>query len=745
MSFRRSLCVVSSALLTLTMLHLAPAAGAATVGAGTSASGGHVSGWASFGPTARVLGGVVRVQSLRGRDLIVPADRGTRTSKTGTFGVRVRTLPRRYVVTVTGGRVGDARVRGAVRALVTKRPGAQVIDVTPVSTLIAASVRRQGSVRRARREVRRHLAIPAAVGLSSVPRRSRRLFDGMRFLREADRAGGIGRYTTRMVARVGGRPRPMRARTTATAAGSFGASDLLANLALGAAKDVGFDGMGMILSALGLGQPSALAQVEASLAQLQTDITAINTRLTALQTQVSQVQAEVTAGSYAELDSQLGLTWVGGPEDEILQGLSWLVDNAHGCTQALLATCVGGIPANTDPGAWCASDESQRTPVQAVACDALARLESLLDGNDVASLQNRLVGADGDEGVLQAYLSANGAAITSAGGFITAGFLADATTLERHYAWITALLSQYAMEYGVAEGEPLDLLGTQVGVAQQNVAALQGQLPEALPPYTVIDTTTQTMWSLLGDGAPACQNQQNLGPWLWFPAGSDQLTDPAGCQAAWTSALSSWNGLSGWSQPSSTDLQTLLRTPSRRTAWPSPMDLLETQFGAPNLISAAAQFSLPYPNTLLPMIMYGGYVFLEPQDVDVDDGSNVGPGSYPGEWVWNPGTTFGLGSSTCPQQTWQSGVWDASGAVWNVSGPFCQYIGLANGGARSMCLSGTQSPNYAPTNPWGCNMPIREDSGWPSSGPLDFGHPLFWVVKRSLAGGYAQWVSPASG
>ena len=118
--------------------------------------------------------------------------RSERTNPAGVAMLDFARLPKRFTVVVRGGRAYGRRVRGALYAEVTRR-GSDVVEVNPVTTLSAfarAAGRGMGAAR-ARRGVKRMLAIPSWHDTTRDVSRSDRYFDGEAYLAAARRRGSV--------------------------------------------------------------------------------------------------------------------------------------------------------------------------------------------------------------------------------------------------------------------------------------------------------------------------------------------------------------------------------------------------------------------------------------------------------------------------------------------------------------------------------------------------------------------------
>lgn len=127
-----------------------------------------------------------------------------RTSSTGTALLEFASLPSRFTVVVSGGEARGRPLGGDFRAEVHGYQPSDVVDVTPLTTLIAADLaarHRAGhdaTVAQATHGVERLLRIPRWVDAIDLER-SDEAFDGDSFMKRAAHAGGADELVARLV------------------------------------------------------------------------------------------------------------------------------------------------------------------------------------------------------------------------------------------------------------------------------------------------------------------------------------------------------------------------------------------------------------------------------------------------------------------------------------------------------------------------------------------------------------------
>jgi hypothetical protein len=121
-----------------------------------------------------------------------------RTYRTGVALLEFTRLPRAFTVEVTGGQARGRRLPGRFSVVVRNYRSGTVVDINPVTTLIADDVAGQPrlpapiALARDHAQIYRLLGIPGWEDQVDL-RYSARYFDGASYLRAAQRAGGIGR------------------------------------------------------------------------------------------------------------------------------------------------------------------------------------------------------------------------------------------------------------------------------------------------------------------------------------------------------------------------------------------------------------------------------------------------------------------------------------------------------------------------------------------------------------------------
>lgn len=676
-----------------------------------------LAGWALLDGRVRLRGARVEVTARGGGpSLLVRGTRG-RTTRHGTFAVRLAgRLPRRVVVTVSGGRAGAAPFRGRLRAIVARPArGVELTHVNPVTTIVAAHarLRPRAGLGRSRAAVRRILSLRPGEDLGSSLRRSGAAFDGRRFLARARRAGGVERYAAALARRAAGGGRPLRfagAPRAGAASGTSIADIILTALVDGAVEGPEDDAIGWVLDGIGFGDDDGgqLAAISQQLDELLAETRRIEQQVEQLAQQQDELAAEVARSEYATLVAGFPAAAVGGSEDEVLADLVWLVEHAASQCASGLAGCAGALPAGKDPAGWCASPDAKPTAYLSVACDALLRIRAADLADTLPRSIDAVGGTAGADGILAVYQQSKFAALKATRGFVTEDYANDAARIYRHFAAIEALQANYLTQLWNAEDQPADLLVTRLRAIQADVAAQARLLPNELPAASAVDAKSGRMWALaespalpFGDGVGECFPANSSYLWWWH------LRSRSGaCQFYVATALGRTAGVSGWQLPSKGDLDTL---PGNGDGVPA--DTLTRAMDLPDVSQAARSFPVPAPNVGV----------LAP-----------GVGPMTGDWHRNPGTAYGLATADCTDHVrWNSGLTAGDGYDDPVfaQGRFCDYVDLATGQVRRQCVWGDDG--Y-----YGCDMPVS--SKWSNrigygSGPLDYGHPLVVLLWRTPA------------
>jgi hypothetical protein len=282
--------------------------------------------------------------------------RSERTNPAGVAMLDFARLPKRFTVVVRGGRAHGRRVRGALYAEVTGQ-GSDVVEVNPVTTLSALARTAGGGMEaaRARREVKRLLAIPSWHDTTRDLRHSDEHFDGEAYLEAARRRGSLQALNRVLLAELhdGDRDRRRFRELDVRAAQlqwlTLGAQRLvaagfeqLANFAVGKLaerkKDGGLGWFTAIAKEFGFG--AELAQ----LAEIQSTLQAFGKQLTELQGQVEGVyramaqnelsalahQTDTTLGQIDHAESQLALLANLDPDDPTLPKFAQTIEDYIG-------------------------------------------------------------------------------------------------------------------------------------------------------------------------------------------------------------------------------------------------------------------------------------------------------------------------------------------------------------------------------------------------------------------------------
>lgn len=701
---------------------------AAALGGSGRGHGAYVAGWALLGPRERVRGGVVRVWSMEARSILVGAP--DRTSKTGTFDVRVRRLPRRFVVSVTGGRVNGRKVGGTLGVVVEGRRVGDTVVVTPLSTVIAARVGARWSrarvysrwpVARAEREARRLFKLPAWYDLYGDARIDARAFDGGRFLRAAHRRGGLQAYADRLARRLSrGGHVTFRGRANARTSGiGDGAISLLGLVGKGAAGGVGSAAVGKLFATLGFGDSARLAEMQRTLEEIKQQLTVISQQLYEVRRDIAGLERQIAASTYAQLVDATRLSRIGTDDDRIARWMAWLVDESVGCAAGDARRCSAGIPEGAAPLTWCMAPTGVWTSRQAVVCDVIRLLDATLDGGDYDELQSRLAGR-GRLGVIEAYQKLLYANAKTGSGFVTADYRAQAAKAIERWSWTTAILAQYFAEHSALKGLPAGLVLPRVRQAESNVAELAALAPRRLPQDTVVDVATGTAWHLLDNPAQACGGKATRSRHLWWRADEEGIPDPAACGRQRADAVAAIDGSAAWDLPNEAEAKQMLAR-ARSGSGGSNVEALRA-LGLPDLSGLHAAYPAPPSNS--------SESLLNRKLVQMS-------GSYFG----NPGTAAGMATRDCIGMAWYLGSY---ATLWNnryelrINGVFCRYVRLADSVAPLTCVKAFQ---WAVVN-YDMGMPCETPSStyrvtyngyaFPSNGPVDWGHPQAQLLKRPV-------------
>lgn len=289
-----------------------------------------VGGWVFLDGENLVGGARVRVLDGRGRPLKLLPGSTFRTGPDGTFLVALRSLPKRFTVTASGGRANAEPFRGTLAETVWG--GNQTLYVSPASTLAAAYLRGHPTrtVADGIARAKHTLAIPDEATLRSDLRFSDTYFAAEPFLDRARESGGVGRLVTQLLRTAdagnqlsfAGDPNPNPTPKTV----EFG-DWLTDKLADGAVSYVGGLAMGWVLGQIGIqsGADAQLAEIAAKLDEINARLTVIGQQLSALIKQANEQYLATIATSLSSARSliesrQEDVQWVAqtalAPHDE---------------------------------------------------------------------------------------------------------------------------------------------------------------------------------------------------------------------------------------------------------------------------------------------------------------------------------------------------------------------------------------------------------------------------------------------
>jgi Right handed beta helix region len=241
-----------------------------------------VGGWAFLDANTPIVGGRVQIVGPRGA-VVKLLPRSTATTKAGgTFLVAVRSLPRAFQIRVLGGRRNGSRFNGTLVAAGTTATA----YVSPVSTILSAYrlAYPRRTLAQATSALRRTLAIPAGVSITTGLRFTNQYFAAQKFL-----ARGPFARTVQAVVRqaAAGRRLAFPGRPGLQGAGT----ELLKwggkQLANGAVAYIGGKALGWVLGQLGIGGDGT----EEQLSEIKSALDGINTKLAELGQQLKDLKA----------------------------------------------------------------------------------------------------------------------------------------------------------------------------------------------------------------------------------------------------------------------------------------------------------------------------------------------------------------------------------------------------------------------------------------------------------------------
>jgi hypothetical protein len=433
-------------------------------------------GWATLeggnplvGATVRVYRGRTTKTRLRGP---WSADQ---TYKTGTFVFDASTLPKTFVVAVSGGTIRGEAFTGTLRATVTRYHSPQTVYLNPVTTLISVYFARHPhvTIATATARVKRFLAIPSWQDIGADLQHSRTYFSGVAFRDEAAQYGGFNRFVSLLAGEVGrrGTKHPFPGKPGLTAGPPSTSAWIVNGLAQGALTFAGGQTLGWVLGQFGLGDG-----VSGELAQIQAQLAQISMQLTSLQNEVAQAAFGSLVAGAADYTSEIAnalkqLSTIANldPNDPNFQSTKTMLTNS-------LLAYIGGAT----------SDKPCSTGPAGVG---LLEKQDILNGRLVQSG----VGTDG-------ILVAGSRVMTRATRFWTSGTTQQVQTLFDYYAAREAELLMMRVEFWHACGLSGSYIQQQIADEQAQVAAQQGlQKPSPSDSsngfsFLLADTTTNLMW-----------------------------------------------------------------------------------------------------------------------------------------------------------------------------------------------------------------------------------------------------------
>jgi hypothetical protein len=364
----------------------------------SSAHGRHTaSGWVYVSPNDPVQGAEVRVQTLDGKDLTtIPAVSGAR----GTFVVKTKSLPARFLVVASGGSVGGQPSHAVLREVVEGFQDLRPLQLNPATTIAARYQLDHTDLHYAdvTARVKQKLGLAPTSDLEESVHRSTREFDGRALLDAAAQSGSLDAYLGKLSADIDAHPlkihrfvaiRSTQAKAPAPSESVVegvlkdGGKAFVAGVAkAGLGYLIKSAGFGSVSDALGLTDPTPdlLAQLSTQLDAVQTQISAMSQTLDNVQSAVATIHSAVTTAEYANLVSAItnnnqlsSVTNLGTPSDQILVNLEFVAANAADAADAFTALPAGAL---SQWSSWCATNyppsiTAPEAGSPAAACSAL--------------------------------------------------------------------------------------------------------------------------------------------------------------------------------------------------------------------------------------------------------------------------------------------------------------------------------------------------------------------------------------
>lgn len=236
-----------------------------------------VRGWAYLDQP--LTGATVSIRTAGGRTIV--RDRTGAIGPSGTLDMTAK-VPPSFRVTVAGGQAGEQVFTGQLVADVySYGPNAPLVQVNPITTLVAAYKDRHGNLSQAAAAaaVGRFLEVPAGVRVTSDLRGNDRWFSPKAFMAEATAAGGVQPFVARLVSEMDARP----ARTHPFKGAA--SNDVVKDIGVFVAQKIGNIVLSHALEEIGIGEPTnseianSLGEIKQQLTELQISVDEITKNL----------------------------------------------------------------------------------------------------------------------------------------------------------------------------------------------------------------------------------------------------------------------------------------------------------------------------------------------------------------------------------------------------------------------------------------------------------------------------------
>lgn len=459
----------------------------------------HVFVWATSGGGRRLGRPHRAVVRIRWRGRVIGR---ARTGVRGIAVVKLKRAPRHFSVEVRGGifRGGHRfkRVGGQLRARVPNYRGGPVY-VNPATTLAHyyASLHPKLPERRVRNRVARFLRLPRGHDFDADIVSSR-FFDGRRYLRRAQRVGGIGRYSRRLARRVDLR----RAGAGASAAAQPSTLGGLAALSESLSTYQGlFGAIGGVSGALGIvntvmslaGATPLDAEVEKldqEMGELLQEMQEVKNDVDALRVQVGDLSQQDAEGTFAVLANQQA-TLLGAIEEGLERWTAIANLGAQISCPNGTANCPGAAPVEQICDAT--PQDADCVKLQTMYTGRGGFVEIMADaGLTDYSKAHALADAIGGNGLLK-YASLS----TAAGRrYYGSAESALAVASANYYLAQLSLLISLIGTYQTAPTVAIPIANVELGLqgVTDVTRGLPAEAPQVMPSTNVVDTDTGLMW-----------------------------------------------------------------------------------------------------------------------------------------------------------------------------------------------------------------------------------------------------------